>query len=209
MKLYSYWRSTTSYRVRIALAWKGVEYEYVAVNLLEGDQRSDAYASVNPIKGVPTLKLPGGRVLTQSMAILDYLEDVYPKPALLPFQPSARADVRAAAMVMATDVHPVNNLKVGQKLKSMGHSQEEVVAWMMHWMQEGLTAFQSLISPNAAYCFGDEVTWADICLVAQLYNAHRWGVDLTAFDRLAEIERRCLELPAFQAAHPDNQPDAS
>ena len=209
MKLYSYWRSTTSYRVRIALAWKEVEYEYVAVDLLAGAQREPGYEAVNPIKGLPALELPSGRVLTQSMAILEYLEDIYPKPSLLPFQPSARAEVRAASLVMATDVHPVNNLKVGQKLKSMGHSQSDVVDWMKHWMGEGLPAFQALIWPKTPYCFGNDPTWADICLVAQLYNAHRWGVDMTGLERLLEIEERCLALPAFRAAHPDNQPDAS
>ncbi|MEM8592348.1 MAG: maleylacetoacetate isomerase [Pseudomonadota bacterium] len=209
MKLYSYWRSTTSYRVRIALAWKGIDYEYIPVNLVEGEQRDADYAALNPVMGVPTLQLSGGQLLTQSLAILDFLEIGYPAPPLLPGDPYERAKVRAAALVMATDTHPVNNLKVGQKLKAMGHSQDEVVAWMNHWTGEGLTAFQALIRDDTEFAFGENPTWADVCLVGQLYNAHRWGADLSSHGRLLEIEASCLALHQFQAAHPDNQPDAS
>ena len=208
MKLYSYWRSTTAYRVRIGLALKGLDAEIVPVNLIEGAQRSDEYAALNPIKGVPTLVTEDGTVLTQSMAILDYLDTVSPVPPLWPKDPALRAHVLAAALVMATDIHPVNNLKVLQRLKDMGHSQDDCVDWMTHWMVAGLTAFDALIDPDTPYCFGTEPTLADICLVAQLYNAHRWGVSLAPFARLAEIEQRCLALPAFAAAHPDTQPDA-
>lgn len=208
MKLYSYWRSTTAYRVRIALALKGLEFEIVPVNLLDGAQRSEAYAALNPIKGVPTLVTDEGAVLTQSMAILDYLDAIAPKPPLLPTDAVKRARVFGAALVMATDIHPVNNLKVLQQLKAMGHSQDECVAWMTHWMVEGLTAFSGLIDSDTPYCFGNAPTVADICLVAQLYNAHRWGVSLDPFPRLRKIEARCLDQPAFAAAHPDKQPDA-
>ncbi len=208
MKLYSYWRSTTSYRVRIALNIKGLSFETLPVDLVKGDQRSDAYQEVNPAKGVPALVLDDGTVLTQSLAIIEYLETIYPDPALLPADPVARARVQAAAQVIALDVHPVNNLRIGQQLKSMGHSQDDVVAWMVHWMEEGFSAFQALLPRGTKFAFGDTPGLADICLVAQLYNAHRWGVDMTPFARLLEIEAACLALPEFEKARPENQPDA-
>ncbi|HBZ44163.1 MAG TPA: maleylacetoacetate isomerase [Maritimibacter sp.] len=208
MKLYSYWRSTTSYRVRIALNLKGVSYTSVPVDLVAGDQRSDDYVAVNPGRGVPALVLEDGAVLTQSMAILDWLEETHPEPALLPSGPVARAHVRAAALGIATDIHPVNNLRVVGRLKSMGHSQDEAVDWMNHWMIEGFTAFQSLIERDTPFCFGEAPGLADLCLVPQLYNAHRWGTDLTRFARLTEIEARCLDLAAFDAARPEAQADA-
>ncbi|MEO0634372.1 MAG: maleylacetoacetate isomerase [Pseudomonadota bacterium] len=208
MKLYSYWRSTTAYRVRIALALKRVEAEIVPVDLLAGDQRTDPYVALNPIKGVPTLVLDDGAVLTQSLAIMSYLDAVYPGPALVPADPVAAAQVQAAAMAVAIDIHPVNNLKVLNKLKDMGHSQDDCIAWMHHWMAEGLTAFDALIDDSTPFAFGDAPGLADICLVAQLYNAHRWGVSLAHYPRLAAIEDRCIALPAFATAHPDNQPDA-
>ncbi len=208
MKLYSYWRSTTSYRVRIALHLKGLAFDTIPVDLVKGEQRADAYQGVNPGKGVPTLVLDDGTVLTQSLAILEYLDQAHPDPALLPADPVERAKVQAAAQVIALDVHPVNNLRVGQKLKAMGHDQDDVVAWMNHWMREGFTAFQAMIRPDTKFCFGDTPGLADLCLVAQLYNAHRWGTNLTPFKRLTEIEQLCLALPAFDAARPENQPDA-
>ncbi|MBV7410871.1 maleylacetoacetate isomerase [Maritimibacter sp. DP1N21-5] len=208
MKLYTYWRSTTSYRLRIALNLKGIDYESAPVNLVAGAQREAGYAAVNPGLGVPALELEDGRVLTQSMAILDWLEEVQPEPALLPRDPVDRAHVRAAAFGIATDIHPVNNLRVIGRLKAMGHGPDETTAWMNHWMSEGFTAFQSLIRPDTPFCFGETPGLADLCLVPQLYNAHRWGTDLDPFARLTEIEARCLALPAFQAARPEAQPDA-
>ncbi|WP_341864224.1 maleylacetoacetate isomerase [Gymnodinialimonas sp. 57CJ19] len=209
MKLYTYWRSTTSYRVRVALNLKGIAYEAVPVDLVAGEQRAPDYAVLNPGQGVPTLVLNDGTVLTQSMAILDWLEETHPDPALLPGDAVARAQVRAAALTMATDVHPVNNLRVVGKLKSMGHSQDEAVDWMNDWMTRGFTALSRLIRDDTAFCFGDAPGLADLCLVPQLYNAHRWGCDLTPFARLTEIEARCLALPAFDRARPETQPDAS
>jgi maleylacetoacetate isomerase len=208
MKLYTYWRSTTSYRVRIALHLKGLAYEPVPVNLVEGAQKTPDYAALNPGLGVPTLVLDDGTILTQSMAILDWLEETYPDPALLPTDAAQRAKVRAAALTIAADIHPVNNLRVIARLKSMGHSQEEAVSWMNDWMLRGFTAFDQLISPGTAYCFGDTPGLADLCLVPQLYNAHRWGCDLSALPRLTQIEAHCLRHPAFEAARPENQPDA-
>lgn len=209
MKLYSYWRSTTSYRVRAALALKGLTYDTVPVNLIAGEQKTDAYRAINPVAGVPSLVLDDGTVLTQSMAILEWLETMHPEPALIPSEPIAAAQVRAAAMVMAADVHPVNNLRVVQELQGLGHPQEDVLAWMVDWMERGLSAYQSLLPVGHDYSFGDRPTIADICLTAQLCNAHRWGVDMTPFTRLTDIEMRCLALPAFEAARPENQPDAA
>ena len=209
MKLYTYWRSTTSYRVRIALNLKGIAYEAVPVDLLGGQQRTPDYTMLNPGQGVPTLVTDDGTVLTQSMAILDWLEETYPEPALLPSGPVARAQVRAAALGIATDIHPLNNLRVVGKLKAMGHGQDEATAWMNEWMTRGLTAFARLIEADTDFCFGDAPSLADLCLVPQLYNAHRWGCDLSTLARLTEIEVRCLELPAFAAARPEAQPDAT
>ncbi len=208
MKLYSYWRSTTSYRVRIALNLKGLAYETVSVNLVAGDQRAPDFLKINPGAGVPAVQLDDGTILTQSMAILDWLEETHPDPAMLPKNPVAAAQVRAAALGIATDIHPVNNLRVIGKLKAMGHSQEETIAWMNDWMIAGFTAFDRLIRQDTPFCFGDAPTLADICLIPQLYNAHRWGCDLSAFVRLTDIEARCREWSAFAAAHPENQPDA-
>lgn len=209
MMLYSYWRSTTSYRVRIALNLKGLAFDTVPVNLVAGEQRAPDYVALNPIEGVPVLVLDDGTALTQSLAILDYLDAVAPEPPLLPADPLARAKVLAAAHTIAMDIHPVNNLKVGARLKSEhGLTQADWVAWMQHWMQKGLAAYQALLPEGPVFSFADRPDLADICLVAQLYNAHRWGVDLARFPRLREIERAALALPAFDAARPENQPDA-
>ncbi|TNF17694.1 MAG: maleylacetoacetate isomerase [Rhodobacteraceae bacterium] len=209
MKLYSYWRSTTSLRLRAALNLKGLAHEIVPVDLVAGDQRSEAYRAVNPGQGVPALVLDDGTVLTQSMAILDYLETVHPQPPLLPQDPVARAHVKAAADQIALDIHPVNNLKVINRLRSMGHSQDEAVAWMNHWMTEGFTAFQALIRADTPFCFSDAPGLADLCLVGQLYNARRWGCDLAPFARLVEIDRRCQGIDAIARAMPEAQPDAT
>ena len=209
MKLYSYWRSTTSYRVRIALHLKGLSFETVPVDLVKGDQKRDDYAALNPLAGVPTLVLDDGTALTQSMAILDYLDAVYPDMTLLPNDPIERAKVRAAAQTIALEIHPINNLKVGDFLKSdMGQTQDDVIRWMCEWMHRGFTAFQEQIDATGKFCFGDTLTQADLCLIPQLYNAHRWGLDLAPFVRLTDIEKNCLALPAFDAARPENQPDA-
>ena len=205
MKLYAYWRSTTSYRVRMALNLKGVEYETVPVDLVAGEQRSEAYLALNPGGGVPSLVLEDGTVLTQSLAILDYLDHIAPDPALLPTDPLRRARVLAAAQTIALDIHPVNNLKVVNLLKSeFGASQEQSVDWMRHWMAEGFQAYQALLPDNVPFSFGEAPLLCDLCLVAQLYNAHRWGVDLTPFARLLEIERHALAIPALDAARPEH-----
>jgi len=209
MKLYSYWRSTTSYRVRIALNLKGFGYDIVPVDLVKGEQRAPEYAVINPGRGVPVLELDDGTHLKQSLAIIDYLDRLRPDPSLLPAAPLARARVMAAAHQVALDIHPVNNLRVVQHLETMGHSKAEVVDWMVHWMHEGLSAYQAMIRPDTHFSFGDTPDLADICMVAQLYNGRRWGLDLAPFSRIVEIEQACLALPAFDAARPENQPDAT
>ena len=207
MKLYSYWRSTTSYRVRIALHMKGIAHEIVPVNLINDEQSGPDYMVVNPVKGVPSLVLADGRVLTQSMAILRYLDKVYPRPSLWSEDWFEGARIEAAALVIASDIHPINNLKVIQQLKMLGHERREVVIWINHWIREGLVAFINLIG-EGAFCFGDIPSLADLCLIPQLYNARRWGTDLKGLERLTDIETNCLTLDAFQQAHPDNQVDS-
>ena len=208
MKLYSYWRSTTSYRVRIVLNLKGFDYDIAPVNLVRGKQRTPEYTAMNPGRGVPVLELDDGTRLSQSLAIIDYLDALRPTPAILPSDPLARTRTMAAAHQVALDIHPVNNLRVVQHLETMGHSKAEVVEWMVHWMGEGLTAYQEMIAPDTPFSFGETPDLADICMVAQLYNGRRWGLDLAPFARIAEIEQNCLALPAFDAARPENQPDA-
>ena len=209
MKLYSYWRSSTSYRVRIALNLKGVAYEYHGINLREGEQLSGEFLQLNRSGAVPVLQLSDGRDLAQSMAILDYLEQTVPEPALLPTDPFHRARVLSAAQIVASDIHPVNNLKVLKKLEAaFGATAKDKVGWMNDWMAVGFDALMKVIDPDADYCFASGLSWADICLVPQLYNAQRWGMDLTNYTRLTEIAERCLTLPAFEQARPENQPDA-
>ena len=204
MKLYSYWRSTTSFRVRAALNLKGLTYDIVPVDLVAGDQGAENYAALNPGKGVPTLVLDDGSVLTQSMAILDYL-DAIAEPRLLPTEPLARARVMAAAHSIALDIHPVNNLRVVKYLKQY---EVDGQAWMQHWMNEGFTATEQMLDPDTRFAFGDQPGLADLCIVAQLYNAHRWGVDLGPFPKLQRVEAACLAVPEIEAARPENQPDA-
>lgn len=209
MKLYSYWRSTTSYRVRAALNLKGLRYETVPVDLVAGAQAAAEYAALNPGRGVPTLVLADGTVLTQSLAILEYLDAACPAPALLPADPIARAKVQAVAQTIALDVHPVNNLRVTAELKArFGAPPEQVRDWMCHWMRAGFQAAEALLPPGQDFAFGKTPGLADLCIVAQAYNAHRWGLDLATFPKIERIEAACLALPAIAAAHPDKQPDA-
>ncbi|WP_170422360.1 maleylacetoacetate isomerase [Ruegeria arenilitoris] len=210
MKLYSYWRSTTSYRVRIALNLKGLSYEICPINLVAGEQKAPDYTALNPGKGVPTLDLGDGTLLTQSLAIIEYLDATVPEPRLLPTDPLQRARVQAAAQTIAMDIHPVNNLRVMSYLKANeGLTTDGQLAWFHHWMTEGFAAYQALLPEGTTFSFGDGPDLADICLVAQLYNAHRWGVDMSPFPRLLEIEERALSLSAFDGARPENQPDAT
>jgi maleylacetoacetate isomerase len=208
MKLYSYWRSTTSYRVRAALNLKRLAYDTVSVDLVAGDQRASDYAAINPGKGVPTLVLDDGTVLTQSMAIVEYLDAVHPAPRLIPENPLERARVTAVAHTVALDIHPVNNLRlIGQLKSKFDATPEQAIDWMRHWMHEGFSAVEALLPDSDAFAFGDAPNIADICITAQVYNARRWGVDLDDFPNIARIEQLCLNTSAIADAHPDNQPD--
>lgn len=209
MKLYGYWRSTAAYRVRIALALKGIEVEQISVDLTRGAQNDPAYTALNPAHVVPTLVTDEGQPLTQSLAIIDWLEATHPEPPLLPAEPLARARVLAAAHVVAMDIHPVNNLRVVTRLtEQFGATMEDRIAWMHHWMRLGFDALEAMLAPETPFAFGDAPGLADICLVAQCYNAHRWGLDLAPWPRIAEVEARCLALEPFARARPEAQPDA-
>jgi maleylacetoacetate isomerase/maleylpyruvate isomerase len=211
MKLYTYWRSSAAYRVRIALELKGITYESVAVHLVRdgGEHLSAAFRAINPSAAVPALEIDGGAVLTQSLAIIEYLDELYPSPPLLPREPLLRARTRAAAQAIACDVHPINNLRVAQYLKgTLGHSQDDVVGWMRHWMRVGFDAYARIIDQTGPFSFGDGPTIADLCLVPQLYNARRWGVELGGLERLLMIEEACGIMDGFRRALPEQQPDS-
>ncbi len=209
MKLYSYWRSTTSYRVRAALNLKGIVYETLPVDLVAGDQRATEYLALNPGAGVPTLVLDVGTVLIQSMAILDYLDTAWPNPRLIPANPLERARILAAAHTVALDIHPLNNLRtIGQLKSRFSATPEQSTDWMCHWMGAGFTALEAQLADDAAFSFGDTPDLADLCIVAQVYNARRWGLNLAPFPKVRRVESACLAVPAIAAAHPDRQPDA-
>jgi maleylacetoacetate isomerase len=210
LKLYSYFRSSAAYRVRIALNLKGLPYEIVPVHLTKdgGQQRKPDFAAINPQMRVPVLALDTGEVLTQSLAIIEYLEEMHPQPPLLPADPLARAKVRAIAQTIACDIHPLNNLIALQYLKNdLKHEQHAIDAWYRHWVIEGFKAVEAMISP-APYACGPQPTLADLCLVPQVFNARRFKVPLDAFPKIVAADAACLELSAFDQARPENQPDA-
>ncbi|MEW5707342.1 MAG: maleylacetoacetate isomerase [Pseudomonadota bacterium] len=212
LQLYTYHRSSAAYRVRIALHLKGIEYQPRFVHLVRGEQHHPEHRALNPQGFVPVL-VDGERVLTQSLAIMEYLEERHPQPPLLPADPWGRARVRALAQAIACDIHPLNNRRVLVYLEaSLGLGEEARRRWVCHWIAEGLSALEALLSKDAAtgpYCHGDRPTLADACLVPQLYNARRFGCDLAPYPTLQAIAGRCEVLPAFQAAAPERQPDAS
>jgi maleylpyruvate isomerase len=209
MELHGYFRSTAAWRVRIALGLKGMTAAQVSHHLRKGEQRADAYLRLNPQGLVPALVLDDGRVLTQSLAICEYLDETRPDPPLLPRDPVARAHVRAFAQVIACDVHPVQNLKVLNRLRALGHDEEQVNGWAREVIAEGLAACEALIRGEGPgpFCFGGQPTLADICIVPQLFNARRFGVDLVPLPRLLAVEAACLTVPAFADAAPERQPD--
>jgi maleylacetoacetate isomerase len=210
VKLYSYFRSSAAYRVRIALNLKGLPYEMVPVHLTKdgGQQRTPEFVAINPQKRVPAIELPGGEVLTQSLAIIEYLDDTHPEPPLLPADALERAKVRAIAQMVACDIHPLNNLIVLQYLKrTLKHEQPDIDAWYHHWVIDGFTAIESMLGPGPYAC-GAHVTLADVCLVPQVANARRFKVPLDKFPKIVAVDAACLKLPAFDKARPENQPDA-
>ena len=213
MKLYTFFRSSASYRVRIALNLKGLEYEQAAIHLRRGggEQLKPAYKAINPQALVPALE-DNGRVYSQSLAIIEYLEERYPKPPLLPSDAADRAVVRSMALLIACEVHPIQNLRVLNHLKNDHKlSDDDTIRWARHWINLGLSALEQMtisLSKQGEFCFGQTPTMADLCLVPQLSNARRFGVDLSAFPKLLAIEAACMSLPAFADAAPENQPDA-
>ena len=210
VKLYSYYRSTAAYRIRIALNYKGIDYDYTAVNLLERAQKSDDYLARNPQGLVPALELADGNVLQQSMAILEYLEETHPEPPLLPADALQRARVRSLALHIACDVHPLNNMSVLNYLREdLAANDAQVSAWYAQWVGRAFSALESqLVGTAGPYCTGKEVTMADVLLLPQMYNAHRFEVPVDAYPALLRICDALEELPSFAAAHPDRAPDA-
>lgn len=204
MRLYTYFRSSAAYRVRIALNLKGVAYEAVPVNLLKGEQRQEGYRAVNPQQRVPSLDI-GGATLIQSPAILEYLDEVYPEPPLLPVGAANRARVRAVASLIACDIHPLNNLRVLKHLVGpLAQPQEAKNEWIAHWISEGFAALEALASERAGrFLFGDAPSLADICLVPQMYNARRFEVPVDHYPSLVRADAEANRLGAFAAAHPD------
>ena len=210
MKLFTYFRSSAAFRVRIAINLKGMDVEHASIHLRRGEQLAPAYASLNPQRLVPAL-LDGPNILTQSLAIIDYLEDLRPDPPLLPREPIDRAYVRSLALAVACDIQPINNTRVLNHLAtSCGADEGTRIAWARHWIVEGFAAIETALAKRGAgnYCFGDGPTLADICLIPQVYNAERAGTDMTAYPIIRRINRTCTELPAFAKATPERQPDA-
>ncbi|HYA06608.1 MAG TPA: maleylacetoacetate isomerase [Xanthobacteraceae bacterium] len=210
MKLYSFFRSSAAYRVRIALNVKGIAYETVSVHLVKdgGHNKRPEFRAVNPQMRVPVLVTADGNVLIQSLAIIEYLEETQPEPPLLPHSPLARAKVRALAELIACDIHPLNNTSPLRYLKrEMSQEQSAIDAWYHHWVIEGFEALEALIEPGPYAC-GSQVTLADVCVVPQVANARRLKVPLDRFPKIVGVEQACLALAAFDRARPENQPDA-
>jgi maleylacetoacetate isomerase len=208
MKLYTYWRSLATFRVRIALNLKGLGYDSVYVDLDAGQQRAAEFKAVNPQMVIPALVEDDGNVLYQSMAIMEYLNEVYPEPPLLPADAIERAQVRAFAQIIACDIHPLNNLVALNYLKGpLAHAQAEADDWYRHWVTQGFDALEALIRPGP-YAFGAHATLADLCLVPQVFNARRFKVDMAKYPKISGVDAACQKLPAFDKARPENQPDA-
>ena len=207
--LYDYWRSSAAYRVRLALAWKGLSATAIPVDIRTGIQSGAAYRAVNR-QGLVPLLIDGDAALSQSLAIIEYLDEVHPQPPLLPTDALGRARVRGAALIVAADIHPINNLRVLNYLKGpMGQGQDAVDGWMAHWMAEGLAALEAFaVAHGGRFVHGNALSVADLCLVPQLYNARRFGVDLGAYPRLVATDAAVLAMDFAASAHPDAQADA-
>lgn len=206
MRLFGYYRSTSSYRVRIALGLKGLAFDNVPVNLLKGEQRGDAYLALNPQGRVPALGCDSGSVLVQSAAIIEYLEEVYPQPPLLPAEAEARAKVRGVAAIIGCDVHPLHNVSVLNQLRQLGLDEAQVNLWIAQWIGQGLAAVEQLID-DQGFCFGPAPGLADAYLLPQLYAAERFSVDLSRYPRINRVAALAAQHPAFIQAHPSRQPD--
>ena len=209
MKLYSFFRSSASYRVRIALALKGLNYETISIPMRDNSHRSESYRKINPQQRLPTLELDDGTKLIQSLAIIDYLDAVHPEPRLIPDDPLERARVQAVAQIIGCDIHPLNNTGTRSLLTSMfGADEKSLDSWTAYWIREGFAAIDRLIQPGP-YAFGDRITLADICIVPQVYNARRYNVSLDEFPRVVAVDATARQHPAFLAAAPEAQPDAA
>ena len=210
LTLFGYWRAAAPYRVRIGLNLKGLAYDQAPVNLLKGEQRQAAYLDLNPQGLTPALAVGEGVLLTQSLAILEWLDEAYPDPSLLPADPIGRARVRAMAQVVACDIHPLNNVRVLNELTARGQDEAARRAWMARWLTEGFTALETTIaSHGGTYAHGDAPTLADVCIVPQVYGARRFDIDLSPYPTLVAAADRAADHPAFAAAHPSLQPDAA
>ncbi|UVJ44869.1 maleylacetoacetate isomerase [Pseudomonas sp. LS1212] len=206
MELYTYYRSTSSYRVRIALALKGLDYQSIPVNLLKGEHRQADFLALNPQGRVPALRVEEGDLLVQSPAIIEYLEERYPQPALLATDPLQRAHARSVAALIGCDIHPLHNVSVLNQLRQLGHDENQVTQWIGHWISQGLAAVEQLIG-DSGYCFGDAPGLADVYLIPQLYAAERFNISLEAYPRIRRVAALAGQHPAFVRAHPANQPD--
>ncbi|HEX5261911.1 MAG TPA: maleylacetoacetate isomerase [Phenylobacterium sp.] len=209
LTLYSAWRATAPYRVRIGLALKGLPYDYAPIDLIRGDQRTDEYRAVNRQGLTPALDIGDGRVLTQSVAILEWLEEAHPEPPILPTAALDRQMVRTMALIVACDIHPLNNTRVGRKLNKMGIDQAGILEWTQGWIRDGFDALEPLVERHGrGFAFGETPTLADCCLIPQIYSARRYEVDLMPYPSIRSVADRAEDHPAFQAAHPNKQPDA-
>lgn len=210
MKLHNYFRSSASFRVRIALELKGLPYEYVPVHLVKGEHRGEKYAAISASGLVPTLETDDGELLSQSMAIMEYLDEQHPQPALLPGDAIGRAHVRALAQLIACEIHPLNNLRVLKYLvRDLKVEEEAKTTWYRHWVRSGLELFERelLRLPPGNFCYGNTPTLADCCLVPQVFNGRRFDVDFSGLPRTMAAFDACMQLPAFQKAQPSNCPD--
>jgi maleylacetoacetate isomerase len=209
VKLYTYFRSSAAFRVRIALNVKDLRYEPLFIHLAKGEHRKPEYAKVNPQGLLPTLELDDGIRVNQSLAIIEYLEDKHPRPPLLPADAVGKARVRGLAQLVACEIHPLNNLRVLQHLKrSLGQSEEQVNAWYRHWIADGLAKLEAQLDPKAKFAYGDAPTMADCCLVPQIFNAKRYECDLAPYPTTMRVFEQCMKLEAFDRAQPAKQPDA-